>query len=255
MRGTTGGISVAGMLRLLCGHGRTGALNIENAGRSGSILIKNGAITGVTGEGEKGGEDAAGRAVSLLLMIEGASFHFDSSAAVPDAELDLCAEALILESSRRYEGPEAALRDYLPPENEVLKPAGFSKGKKIKVVFTDNEWNTLILINGDNTLGEVISRAGGGVRAAAAVYGLIAAGLVRRSRFKIPGIKNIARAELGNIGAAIVDSAFSGLKTDRAGMGMKEFISLLNELENSFSAIVGKTRAKALTEKIWEETK
>lgn len=60
---------------------------------------------------------------------------------------------------------------------------------------------------------------------------------------------------MGNIGGAIVDSAFLKLKTDRARMGMKDFIMLLNELENSFAEIAGRARAKEIIEKIWTESK
>jgi hypothetical protein len=83
----------------------------------------------------------------------------------------------------------------------------------------------------------------------------LSSGFLRRTRFKIPEVAKIAKGDMGNIGAAIVDGAFSKLNIEKSRMGMRELISLLNELELSFSEIVGKTKAKALVEKIWDSTK
>jgi hypothetical protein len=148
------------------------------------------------------------------------------------------------------------IKDYLPPENEVLKIAKFSKDKKISITFNSEEWNMLTLFNGDVNSGAVLNGpAADAGKAQVILYALISAGFLRRSRFKIPEVSKIARDTMGNIGSAIVDNSFLKLKIDRARMGMKDFLLLLNELENSFAEIAGRTRAKDIIEKIWAASK
>ena len=110
--------------------------------------------------------------------------------------------------------------------------------------------------NGDNNIDGVLKDSKIDKELAQLVlYALTTSGFLRRSRFKIPEISRIARASMGNIGSAIVDSSFLKLKLDRQRMGMKDFIGLLTELENAFAEITGRTKAKEIIEKIWAATK
>jgi hypothetical protein len=260
LQGTTGSISVAGMLRLLSSYGRTGVLEVDGKTVKGYIALSNGAIADavITSGGNKK-QPPKDAIVQLLLSLEEGSFSFEEKKPAKTKSLELCVEDLILESARFFYNSHMNLveiKDYLPPDNEVLKIARFSKGRKITVTLLDDEWNMLTAFNGDSNTGGVMR----GIktdpeRAQVILYALISAGLLRRSRFKIPEIARIAREAMGNIGGAIVDAAFNKLKINRPGMGMRDFLGLLNELENSFAEIAGRTRAKEIIEKIWTATK
>lgn len=260
MHGTIKSISVAGMLRLLCSYGRTGALKIDSGSIIGSIFIKDGEIVSVKTEKtlSPAANDRAG-IIQLLLAVEEGVFYFDEAAAVSGISKGISVEDVIMESSReifaKYRDT-IKIDDLIFPENEVLKTARLAKGRRMLISFESDEWNLLSTFNSDNNISAAIEESGVDKKKAEIIlYGLTAAGLVRRMRFKVPEISVIARAEIGNIGPAIVDSEMFKQKTDRRKMGMKSFISLLNGLEISFSEIVGKTRAKQIIEKIWSATK
>jgi hypothetical protein len=255
VKGTIGNISVAGMLRLLCNYKKTGIFRVESSIINGAIEILNGDIVDVIGPRV----DKRDALIELLSNIKEGIFYFEEKNIEKKQPLDICIEDAILESARnlykRYEESEY-IKDYLFPENEVLKISKFYDNKILHIKFYTEEWNILVEFNGDNNIKNAIEKSGvDKQKADFIVYGLVAAGLLRRTRFKIPEISKIVRDELGNIGVAIIDSSFMRLNIDKSGMGMKEFLMLLNELENSFSEIIGKTKAKALIEKIWEATK
>jgi hypothetical protein len=260
VQGTTGNISVAGMLRLLCSYGKTGVFEIDGEKIKGRIELNAGEITDAVifaGTDKKLGARAS--VIKLLTVLEEGSFSYEEKTSEKKESAGFCAEDLIMESARAlYDGKKnlPGLKDYLPPENEVLKIAKLSKNKKINLSFFSEEWNMLTAFNGDVNSGVVLDKAGPErEKAAVILYGLVSAGFLRRSRFKIPEVSKIARDTMGNIGSAIVDNSFLKLKIDKARMGMKDFLMLLNELENSFAEIAGRTRAKEIIEKIWAASK
>lgn len=260
MQGTIKSISVAGMLRLLSSYGRTGVLKVDSGNIIGAISIKNGEIVSV--KAEKTLSPAANNRdnlIQLLLAVEEGVFYFDEEAKPEGAPAGISVEDVIMESSReiflKYKD-KIKIDDLIFPENEVLKTARMTKGRRMLVSFESDEWNLLSTFNSDNNISAAIEESGVDKKKADIIlYGLTAAGLVRRMRFRIPEISKIARVEMGNIGSAIVDSEFLKQKTDRRKMGMKNFISLLNGLELSFAEIVGRTKAKQVIEKIWSATK
>jgi hypothetical protein len=260
VQGTTGNISVAGMLRLLCNYGKTGVFEIDGEKMKGRIDLYKGNITSaVVSIGADRKLSAKEAAVRLLTVLEEGSFSFDETPTQKTEPLGLCAEDLIMESARelyRTQKNIPSLKDFLPPENEVLKIAKFSKDKKVSVTFYEDEWNLLTAFNGDLNSGAALDsvKTERG-QAVMILYGLISAGFLRRSRFKIPEVSKIARESMGNIGSAIVDNTFLKLKIDRARMGMRDFLMFLNALENSFADIAGRTRAKEIIEKIWAASK
>jgi hypothetical protein len=260
VQGTTGNISVAGMLRLLCSYGKTGVFEIGGEKIKGRIELYKGDITdAVIFAGADKKLPVKEAAVRLLTVLEEGYFSFEEKTAIKKETAGLCVEDLIMESARalyREQKSIPQLKDFIPPENEVLKIARFSKGKKISVVFFDDEWNMLTLFNGDVNSAAALNGPGADRdRSQVILYALISAGFLRRSRFKIPEVSKIARETMGNIGSAIVDNTFLKLKIDKARMGMKDFLMLLNELENSFAEIAGRTRAKEIIEKIWAASK
>ncbi len=255
MRGTISNISIAGMIRLLCNFNKTGIFHIESNLTNGLVEIFEGKIIDVIGP-RVGKKESL---VALLSNIKEGVFYFEEKIIPKKDALDICIEDVILESSRAlYENFKDTniIEDFILPENEVLKISNMDKGKVLKIKFLDDEWNLMIKFSGNSSIINAIKDSGTEKNKADFIlYGLLSSGLLKRTRFKIPEISKILRDELGNIGIAIVDSSFMKLKIDRTVMGMREFLSLLNEIENSISEIIGKTRAKAIIEKIWEATK
>ena len=147
MKGTTGSISVAGMLRLLCSYGRTGELEVDGRMIKGSIELKNGAITAARiTQGAEKKSDTRETIIQLLLVLEEGSFYFEEKEPKQTRDTGLCVEDLIMESARLFYSRHkdmGVIADFLPPGNEVLKIAKFSKGRKVHVTFTSDEWNML----------------------------------------------------------------------------------------------------------------
>ncbi|MCX8094529.1 MAG: DUF4388 domain-containing protein [Candidatus Goldbacteria bacterium] len=247
-------ISAAGMLRILCNYKKTGIYNIEIKNKKLKIFIYNGEIINIKPANKNLREEL----INALCSLDGMTFYFEEQKIEKGNAVELCIEDIILESARRIAklGGTDTIRDFLLPENEILKISKFPPDRSIYIKFTSDEWNLLSLFDGNKSINTVYNElAMEKNKAEIILYGLISAGLLRRARFKMPELTKIAREELGNIGVAIVDTELMKNNIDKTKMGMKEFLRLLASLENSFADIVGKTKARAVIEKIWEATK
>jgi hypothetical protein len=255
VKGTISSISVAGVLRLVCNYGKTGVLTASNGKAKGEIEIFEGEITAAS-FGDSKGLDPAEAVLRCLLILDEGAFSFEENQVVHKKPAGICVENVILESARRIYSAGMNIEDYLMPENEVMKIAKLPVGKKIEIQLTSDEWNLLTVFNGDTNIKSAFEKSGVEQKKAECIlYGMVSSGLLRRTRFKIPEIGVIAKETFGNIGLAIVDSEFQRLKIDKARMGMSDLIKLLNSLENSFSEIVGKAKARSVIDRIWGNTK
>jgi len=254
VKATINNISVAGMLRLLCNYKKTGVLKVEGAEITGEIEILEGEIIEANTRIDT---DKRKAAINLLTVIGDGTFYFQEKSLEAKRNLGFCVEDIILESARVIrEKNQVNIEDYLLPENEILKISKLAENKKMTITFLSKEWNFLINFNGDNSIAAVIQNSKlDKSKAEIIIYGLISAGLLRRTRFKVPEITKIAKNRIGNIGAAIVDAEMIKLNIDKTRMGMKDFIELLNNIEKSFTEIIGKEKAKTVIEEIWANTK
>ncbi len=254
MKATISNISVAGMLRLLCNYKKTGILKVEGTEIRGDIAILDGEIVDANTNIDS---DKRKAAINLLTVIDEGSFYFQEKSVPVKKSLGFCVEDIILESARVIrEKNQIDIKDYLLPENEILKISRLPENKKLTITFLNEEWNFLINFNGDNSIATVIKNLKmEKSKAETIIYGLISAGLLRRTRFKVPEITKIAKSRMGNLGAAIVDTEMTKLNIDRTKMGMKDFLGLLNNIEKSFEEIIGKEKAKLIIEEIWANTK
>jgi hypothetical protein len=118
------------------------------------------------------------------------------------------------------------------------------------------EWNFLTKVNGEDSLEALMVKSDlPRDRAIQVAYGLLSAGLLRKTRFRIPEVLEIATRELGNMGEALVRQAFKTLRINQARMQMKDLIALLNELERNITLLLGPTRASAVVGQMWEGAK
>jgi len=247
-------ISVAGMLRVLCNYKKTGIYNIESNNKEVKIYINNGDIVDIKPENKNPKQTL----IDILSSLNKVTFYFKEQQIKENKSLNICVEDVILESARiiARQGGSDLIREFLLPENEVLKIAKFPEDRSIYIKFNSDEWNLMALFDGNKSIQNIIDEAGlEKQKAEVILYGLISAGLLRRTRFKMPELTKIVRAELGNIGVAIVDTEIIKNNIDKTKMGMRDFLKLLASLENSFADIVGKTKANVIIEKIWEATK
>ncbi len=260
MEGKVKNISVAGMLRFLCSYGKTGRLNVNDNETNGFIDIYEGQITGAGYNGNESAADCYENLIKLLMVVGKGVFFFEERQPASLKPLGISVEKAVIESARelfKKSGQvEGGIDEYLFPENEVLKFALMHQGKKIDIVLEADEWNLLTAFGGEFNIRTAMEHVKiDKEKAKFILYGLVSAGLLRRTRFKIPEISKIAREAIGNIGAAIVDNEMRKMNIDKNRMGMRELISVLNGLEFAFSEIVGRARAKEIIEKIWSGTK
>lgn len=246
-------VSVGGMLRLLSMHRQTGKLKVRGENGEGELFLEDGLLVGT----DKAKGDLREEALQLLLLQKG-FFHFEALESVPAKNRQkqgLAVEDLILESSRRIDPEEA--KEYLPPQETVVQLAPIAVEREhVRLDLLRDEWNLLTRINGEDSLGLVAEKSElAPDRATQILYGLLSAGIIRKTRFKLPRVMEIANQELGNMGEALVRQAFRKLKIDQSHMRMKELIALLNELERSITLLMGPTRAQHVIGMMWEGSK
>lgn len=254
MEGSLQDIHVGGLLRLLNLHGFSGVLHLSNGKEEGALLLKDGRLAAARRSGRTHKGDAAEDARAMLRWTKG-RFRFEEGASLPGAsELRDSTENLLLSALREVD-PKAAA-EALPPSSALLEWAPRPKGKVLDVRLEAEEWNLLLLFDGSRNLEEVLalSKLPKG-RAQVMAHALLSAGLLKKVRFKLPDLERIAREAFGNMGLALVQSAYQNVGVSRARMGMRELIRILNHLEKSMELIVGPTRAHEVVERMWESVK
>lgn len=253
MIGELSNVSVAGMLRLLSAYAQTGCLKVSGAGGEGEIYLEKGRIVGTQAKRK----DIVDEVLRLLSLQQG-FFHFEAQAMIAKTLHQGTVEDvenLILETSRRC--PAATISDFLPSGEAVLQMAPiFSERAHLRLELQREEWNFLTKVNGEDTLGMLLEKSElPRDRALQVTYGLLSAGLLRKARFRIPELVEIATRELGNMGEALVRQAFKKLNINHTRMHMKDLIAVLNELERNITLLLGPTRATAIIGQMWEGAK
>lgn len=253
MFGEVSNVSIGGMLRLLSVYRQTGSLRVRGEDGEGEIYLQNGLIVGTSKPGKQLREE-----VLRLLLLKKGYFHFQTLETLPAKHLqgkDEEIENLILEASRQIPPQEAA--EYLPGDEVVLQLAPVAGEREwMRLQLQRDEWNLLIRVNGEDSMGVVRDKSGlRKGRALQVLYGLLSAGIVRKIRFRIPQVIEIATRELGNLGEALVREAFRKLNLDQSRMHMPDLIKLLNELERNITLLVGPTRAQHVIGMMWEGSK
>ncbi|MEW6517575.1 MAG: DUF4388 domain-containing protein [candidate division FCPU426 bacterium] len=253
MFGEVTNVSIGGMLRLLAIYHQTGSLRVRGEDGEGEIYLQNGQLVGTSKPGKQLHEE-----VMRLLLLKKGFFHFQNLETIPAKHVqgkDEDIENLIMESSRQIPPEEAA--EYLPGEEVVLQLAPVAGEREwVRLQLQRDEWNLLIRVNGEDSMAMVREKSGlRKGRALQVLYGLLSAGIVRKIRFRIPKVIEIATRELGNLGEALVREAFRKLRLDQNRMHMRELIALLNELERNITLLVGPTRAQHVIGLMWEGSK
>ncbi len=253
MIGELTNVSVAGMLRLLSNYQQTGVFRVTGKDGEGEIYIEDGILVGASSPKKTLQEEV----LRLLLLPEG-NFQFEAKKTLPAnlrrGELEEV-ESVILEAARRQD--VRALTEFLPPSDTVLQLAPiFGRREQLRLNLRREEWNFLTKVNGEDPMRLLMENSElPKNRAVQVIYGLLAAGLLRKIRYRIPQVLEIAVQELGNMGEALVRETFRKLKLDPARMHMRQLIALLNEMERSITLLLGPTRAAAIVGRMWEGAK
>lgn len=253
MIGELNNVSIGGMLRLLSVYQQTGCLKVTGEDGEGEIYLDQGRLIGTGAKRKKVTDE-----ILRLMLLKQGYFHFESLSAIPPAYhqggVDEI-ESLIMEASRRCEPSVAS--DFLPSGEAVLQLAPiYNERTHVRVDLLREEWNFLTKVNGEDSLFRLYERCElPKERALQVAYGLLSAGFVRKIRFRIPEVMDIATRELGNMGEALVRQAFRRLNMDPTHMHMRELIALLNELERNITLLLGPTRANAIVGQMWEGAK
>jgi hypothetical protein len=253
MIGELANVSVSGMLRLLAIYKQSGCLRVSGDDGEGQVYLDQGVIVG-TDSKEK---DLSVEILHVLLLQHG-YFHFEPMEEIPrrfqQGKIEEV-ESLILEASRHISAE--TLQDFLPPVTAVLQMASLSVERTdLHLHLHRDEWNLLCKVNGEDAIYQIMDKSQlPQERALQTVYGLLSAGLVRKIRFRIPQVMEIANQELGNMGEALVRQAFRKLNIDQSRMLMKDLIALLNELERNITLLLGPSRASEIVGQMWEGAK
>ncbi len=253
MIGELSNVSVGGMLRLLSAYQQTGCLKVVGADGEGELYLEKGQIVGTKSKRK----DVADEVLRLLSLQQG-FFHFEALESIPKSNRQGTVEdveSIILEASRRI--PFTTLQEFLPGGEAVLQMAPiYSERGRLRLDLMREEWNFLTKVNGEDSLEALMVKSDlPRDRAIQVAYGLLSAGLLRKTRFRIPEVLEIATRELGNMGEALVRQAFKTLRINQARMQMKDLIALLNELERNITLLLGPTRASAVVGQMWEGAK
>jgi len=183
------------------------------------------------------------------------TFRFeDGVKSFEDFPMTLGTENLVLMSFRSL--PEAKASEALPPGSAIMEWAPRPEHYNLELSLSSEEWNTLLLFDGDRNLESVLQMAPkDSLPPAVTAYSLISAGLIKKVRFRFPDLERICQDELGNMGLVLVRNAYQKTGVSRARMGMRELIRILNDLDKSMAMIVGPTKAETIVDRLWEATK
>jgi len=193
--------------------------------------------------------------IDRILRMETGQFRFeDGCKGFEDYPIRTGTENLILSSFRKIESTRAS--EGLPPGSAIMEWAPRAAEEPLEMALRKEEWNTLILFDGNRNLDGVLklSPAGEG-RSLVVVHALMSAGILKKVRFRFPDLEKIALQNLGNMGVVLVQNAYHNTGVSRARMGMRELVRILNELERAMNLIVGPTRASEIAEQMWESVK
>jgi hypothetical protein len=199
-------------------------------------------------------EQSSDNVAELLKMTDG-SFRFeDGVKGFEDFPLAMGMENLILKSFRSL--TESKASEALPPGSAIMEWAPRSNQCGLDLNLSADEWNTLLLFDGDRTLDSVLQLAPKSTTPASiTAYAFVSAGLIKKVRFRFPDLERICQEELGNMGLVLVRNAYQKTGVSRARMGMRELLHILNDLHQSISLIAGPTKAEEIVDLLWEATK
>jgi hypothetical protein len=199
-------------------------------------------------------EQSADHVVELLKMTEGTFQFEDGAKGFEDFPLAMGMENLILKSFRSLAETQAS--ESLPPGSAIMEWAPRPNQCGLDLSLSADEWNTLLLFDGDRNLDSILQLAPKSeTPASVTVYAFVSAGIIKKVRFRFPDLERICLDELGNMGLVLVRNAYQKTGVSRARMGMRELIRILNDLNKSMSMIVGPTRAEGIVDRLWETTK
>jgi hypothetical protein len=197
-------------------------------------------------------------AVYTLFTCTGGLFQLHEQVALPPPNVAVSNEALIMEGSVRQE-EWALLVDRAPPPSAVLRLVANPPASSREINLEASKWRILTMINGKNTVAEIVRFAGLGEFAALKiVVELLDAGLIearveeKRVEPLYHELERLAIAGIGNSARVLLSDAFrrAGLQPNDTNMQPQQMLQAIGAFEQATTLLLGPSRARALAEQL-----
>lgn len=235
----TGGIEV---------HGRRGAEQLD-----GWLFFNEGKICGAQ-LGNLAGEEA----VYALFTCNAGPFKLHEQIALPPPNVRVSNEVVIMEGiGRQDEWTQIAER--VPPSEMVLRLVANPRSSSREINLEADKWRVLTMINGKNTVADIVRLAGLGDYAAfKIIIELMDAGLIdgrveeRRAAPLYPELEKLAVAGIGNSARVLLADAFrrAGVKPDDSAAPPQHILRAVTSFEQATTLLLGPSRAHALADQL-----
>ena len=256
LHGDLSDFTLVDLIQLIDLGRKTGAVEIHGQRRAerldGWLYFNEGKICAAQ-LGSIGGEEAA----YTFFTCTAGPFTLHEQGALPAPNIHVSNEVVIMEGVQRQD-EWLALADRMPPKALVPRLVANPRSSGREINLEADKWRVLTLINGKNTVGEIVRLAGLGDFATCKILiELMDAGLidgrleVPRPAPLYPELEKLAVAGLGNSARVLLSDAFrrSGLKTTEASEP-QQMLRAVAGFEQATTLLLGPSRARALADQL-----
>lgn len=235
----TGGVEV---------HGQRGAEQLD-----GWLYFNEGKICGAQ-LGKLGGEEA----VYTLFTCSSGPFKLHERIPLPSPNVRVSNEVVIMEGIGRQD-EWASIAERIPPKTMVLKLVPNPRSSSREINLEADKWRVLTLINGKNTVADIMRLSGlDEYGAAKIVVELMDAGLIdgkveeRQPDPVYPELEKLAVAAIGNSARKLLSDAYrrAGLQPDDSKAQSQQILRAVTAFEQSTTLLLGPSRARALADQL-----
>lgn len=234
----TGGVEV---------HARRGTEQLD-----GWLYFNEGKICGAQ-LGSLSGEEAA----YTLFTCNGGPFTLHEHIPLPTPNVRVSNEVVIMEGIGRQD-EWVNMAERMPPKAMVLRLVANPRSSSREINLEADKWRVLTMINGKNTVGDIIQLSGlGDFASCRIIIELMDAGLIdgrieeHQAPPLYPELEKLAVAGIGNSARMLLADAFrrAGLKPDDSTKP-QQMLRAVTSFEQSTTLLLGPSRARALADQL-----
>jgi hypothetical protein len=235
----TGGVEI---------HGRRGSEQLD-----GWLYFNEGKICGAQ-LGALTGEEA----VYTLFTCTAGPFKLHERIALPPPNVRISNEIAIMEGIGRQD-EWASIAERVPAKNVVLKLVPNPRASSREINLEADKWRVLTMINGKNTVADIIRLSGlGEYGASKIIIELLDTGLIdgkaddRRAESIYPELEKLAVAGIGNSARKLLNDAYrrAGIQPDDPATQPQQMLRAITAFEQSTTLLLGPSRARALADQL-----